>query len=97
MYMYIHVQDGMYLYVHGINMYEPCSDTYVPCCPIMSRWVGFQSNFQMLSMYWYRTALSEYDFLPQVRTGTYFSPKYVLGTYFPFEYVLGTYQVHTAE
>ncbi len=40
--MYIHVHAVMYLYVHGINMYVPCSDTYVPFCPILSRWVGFQ-------------------------------------------------------
>ena len=40
--MYIHVHVVMYLYVHGINMYVPCSDTYVPFCPILSRWVGFQ-------------------------------------------------------
>ena len=42
MYMYIHVHVVMYLYVHSINMYVPCSDTYVPFCPILSRWVGFQ-------------------------------------------------------
>ena len=42
MYMYIHVHVVMYLYVHGINMSVPCSDTYVPFCPILSRWVGFQ-------------------------------------------------------
>ncbi len=27
----------MYFYVHGINMSVPCSDTYVPFCPILSR------------------------------------------------------------
>ncbi len=32
----------MYLYVHGINMSVLCSDTYVPFCPILSRWAGFQ-------------------------------------------------------
>ncbi len=42
MYMNIHVHVRMYLYVHGIIMYVPCSDTYVPFCPILSRWVGFQ-------------------------------------------------------
>ena len=46
MYMYIHVHDVMYLYVHSINMYVPCSDTYVPICPILSRWVGFQMLVQ---------------------------------------------------
>ncbi len=40
--MYIHVHVVTYFYVHGINMYVPCSDTYVPFCPILSRWVGFQ-------------------------------------------------------
>ncbi len=44
MYMYIHVHVVTYLYVHGINMYVPCSDSYVPFCPILSRWVGFQMN-----------------------------------------------------
>ena len=42
MYMYIHVHVVMYLYVHGIKISVPCSDTYVPFCPILSRWVGFQ-------------------------------------------------------
>ncbi len=42
MYMYIHDHVVMYLYVHGINMSVPFSDTYVPFCPILSRWVGFQ-------------------------------------------------------
>ncbi len=42
MYMYIHVHVVMYLYVHGIYMSVPCSDTYVLFCPILSRWVGFQ-------------------------------------------------------
>ncbi len=42
MYMYIHVHVVMNLYVHGINMSVSCSDTYVPFCPILSRWVGFQ-------------------------------------------------------
>jgi hypothetical protein len=42
MYMYIHVHAVPYLYVHGINMSVSCSDTYVPFCPILSRWVGFQ-------------------------------------------------------
>ncbi len=44
MYMYIHAHVVMYssLYVHDINMYVPCSDTYVPFFPILSRWVGFQ-------------------------------------------------------
>ncbi len=42
MYMYTHVHDGMYLYAHGINTSVPCSDMYVPVCPILSRWVGFQ-------------------------------------------------------
>ncbi len=32
----------LYLYVHGINMSVLCSDTYVPFCPILFRWVGFQ-------------------------------------------------------
>ncbi len=40
--MYMHVHVSMYLYVHGINMPVPCSDTYVLFCPILSRWVGFQ-------------------------------------------------------
>jgi hypothetical protein len=37
-YMYIHVHVVMYLYVYGINimMSVPCSDTYVPFCPIPS-------------------------------------------------------------
>ncbi len=36
--MYIHVHVVMYLYVYGINimMSVPCSDTYVPFCPIPS-------------------------------------------------------------
>ncbi len=42
MYMYIHVHDGMYLYVHGIDTSVPYSDIYLPFCPILSRWVGFQ-------------------------------------------------------
>ena len=42
MYMYMPVHVVMYLYVHGIDMSVPCSDTYVPFCPILSRWVGFQ-------------------------------------------------------
>ena len=44
MYMYIHVHVVMYLYVHGINMSVLYSDTYVPFCPILSRWVGFQMS-----------------------------------------------------
>ncbi len=44
MYMYIHVHVVMYLYVHGINMSVLYSDTYVPFCPILSRWVGFQMH-----------------------------------------------------
>ncbi len=42
MYMYMYVHVVMYLYVHGINMSVSRSDTYVPFCPILSRWVGFQ-------------------------------------------------------
>ncbi len=42
MYMYIHVHDEMSLYVHSINTSVPFSDMYVPFCPILSRWVGFQ-------------------------------------------------------
>ncbi len=42
MYMYMHVHFVMYLYVHGINISVPCSDTYVLFLPILSRWVGFQ-------------------------------------------------------
>ncbi len=44
MYIYSDVHIVMYLYVHhdGINMSVPFSDTYVPFCPILSRWVGFQ-------------------------------------------------------
>ena len=45
MYMYIHVHVVTYLYVHGINMYVPCSYTYVLFCPILSRWVGFQMEW----------------------------------------------------
>ncbi len=48
MYMYIHVHVVMYLYVHGINMTVPCSDTYVPFCPILSRCVGFQMIYWVL-------------------------------------------------
>jgi hypothetical protein len=40
--MYIHVHVVMYLYVYGIYMSVPYSDTYVQFCPILSRWVGFQ-------------------------------------------------------
>ncbi len=56
MYMYIHVLVVMYLYVHGINMSVPCSDTYVPFCPILSRWVGFQmyENFTVVRTGMYR-------------------------------------------
>ncbi len=50
MYMYIHIDVVMYLYVHGINMYVPCSDTYVPFCPILSRWVGFQMSASDLTL-----------------------------------------------
>ncbi len=42
MYMYIHVHVVMYLYVHGINMSVLCSETNLPFCPVLSRWVGFQ-------------------------------------------------------
>ncbi len=50
MYMYIHVHVVMYLYVHGINMSLLCSDTYVPFCPILSRWVGFQTLGENVSI-----------------------------------------------
>ncbi len=59
MYMYIHVHVVMYLYVHGINMSVPCSDTYVPFCPILSRWVGFQMN-RVFSTYWYVLVRTRY-------------------------------------
>ncbi len=42
--MYIHVHVVMYLYVHGINMSVLFSDTNVPFCPILSRWIGFQMH-----------------------------------------------------
>ncbi len=44
MYVNIHVHVVMYLYVHSINISVPCSDTYVPFCSILSRWVGFQMH-----------------------------------------------------
>ncbi len=40
--MYLHVHVVMHLYVQVLNMSVLCSDMYVPFCPILSRWVGFQ-------------------------------------------------------
>ncbi len=57
MYMYIHVHVGMYLYVHGINMSVPCSDTYVPFCPILSMWVGFQMILVCTGTYKVQTSM----------------------------------------
>ncbi len=62
--MYIHVHVVMYLYVHGINMYAPCSDTYVPFCPILSRWVGFQMCIK-------QSKLCKLEMLSDTDTGTY--------------------------
>ena len=70
--MYIHVHVVMYLYVHGINMSVPCSDTYVPFCPILSRWVGFQMILFTPSMYRVHTFYLKYvPSMYQVHTGTY--------------------------
>ncbi len=55
----------LYVHVHGIDrdMSVPCSDTYVPVCPILSRsesrWVGFL-NLKFLAA-WKRTSWNRPD------------------------------------
>ncbi len=42
MYTFMNVMVYMHVYVHTLSV--PCSDMYVPFCPIPSRWVGFQAG-----------------------------------------------------
>ncbi len=51
--MYIHFHVVMYLYVHGINMSVPCSDTYVPYPPGQDRAKHCTHTFMIVNMCMY--------------------------------------------